>query len=263
MVRLAAPPLAGFGLIAAAGSTANVLPDPRRAQLLGHVIHTERDWIVERGTLGLGRRAFGETVRFLAAPCAGQDADDIKAANRYRRIAVIFHDPMLGEARIRRIAARMTPELKARATYALHVCHGLDEIRTLAQRLGADAALVRYGFSQSLVPPWRYLQRRGGQPAFGRGLTRGRNTGDERTAGRGAWPPSGPAGVGAYGQCDLASVGRAARTRYPGYSGEWTDLLAASLGEDATPRRSDPAARWAEVSSALIDPKLIARLCPK
>lgn len=154
VMRVAAPAPAGFGLIAG-HANADDLPAPRRAQLLGHMIHTEADRIVERGTLGLGLRAIGETARFLS----GKDASDRKAALSYDRLALVFHDPLLGGDLIARIATRMTPQMKARRTYPIHLCHGLDEMRTLSLRLVADAELVREGFAKSLLPSDSYLER--------------------------------------------------------------------------------------------------------
>ena len=60
---------------------------PRRVTLLGHMVHVERAWIGERGTLGLGRRALAENGDYLASPEGGR---------RYRQMAFIFHDQMLG-----------------------------------------------------------------------------------------------------------------------------------------------------------------------
>ena len=154
VVRLSAPAPAGFGLIA--GSSADdQLPVPRRAQLLGHMIQTEADRVVERGTLGLGLRAIGETAGFLS----GRDPADHKAARSYRHLVLVFHDAMLGADLIARIAARMTPQMKARRIYPIHLCHGLDELRTLSLRLTADAEQVRAGFAESLERSDPYLER--------------------------------------------------------------------------------------------------------
>lgn len=279
VVRVSASTPAGFGLIPGQTGPGD-LPVPRRAQLLGHMIHTEADRIVERGTLGLGMRAVAETARFLS----GRDPADRKAAD-YTHLLFVFHDGLLGADLISRIAARMTPRMKARHVYPIHLCHGLDELRTLSLRLTADAELVRAGFAQSLLASDRYLERhvaltsqrlieryRTGairsdplkqaleallapgvlHPA--EGLPQGRKV-VVLAAGTGAIPAMACAASFGTGVARVflappvtvprgSTVWRLGPNRregpVPGYPGEWVDLLSQSLGQAADPRGTDP-----------------------
>ncbi len=291
VLRLSASTPAGFDL--AGGDRAeDGLHRPRRLTLLGHMLQVERDWVVERGTLGLGRRAIAETAAFLASR---------DGRRRYPQLAFIFHDPMLGSDMIARIAARMIPLLKSRRIYPLHVVYGLDELRTLTLRIDADAAEIALGFAQSLADPAPYLERRVALAAqrqiadyrAGAALSATRGALSEALAPLSAPATTGSrppplilsAGMGAVpavewlrdarpapGRCSALAApvqvpadwkimqlapGRGAG-RIPGYGGDMVDLLAVALAENAAPRAafvnpSTSVGAWSRIETALID----------
>lgn len=292
VVRLSASTPSGFDL--AGGDRAeDGLHRPRRLTLLGHMLQVERDWVVEHGTIGIGRQAIAETARFLASRNARRD---------YPRLAFIFHDPMLGADMIARIAARMIPVMKSRKVYPLHIIYGLDELRTLSLRIDADAAEVAAGFAHSLAEPGPWLERRLAlaaqrqiadyragatlsatsgaladalAPLTAPEVTQGRDPALILSAGIGAvpatiWqrvgqpPPIGRAvALGAPVQvpADWDIIQLAPRTgasTIPGYGGDLVDLLAVTLAENAFPRAailnpSTSAGSWPRIETALID----------
>ena len=290
VVRLSASTPAGFDL--AGGDRAeDGLHRPRRLTLLGHMLQVERDWIVERGTLGLGRSAITETAAYLACP---------EGRRRYRELAFIFQDPMLGSDMIARVAARMIPILKSRKIYPLHVIYGLDELRTLDLRIAADAAEVAAGFAHSLAEPDAWLERRvalavqrqiadyrAGAAVAATGVLAEALTPlvAAEIAARRKPPLVLSAGIGAIpamqwlraqqtraGRCvalappvqvpadwDIVQLApRRGATRIPGYGGDMVDLLAVTLAENAAPRAAilNPATglgAWTRIEAALID----------
>ncbi|MFT4012701.1 MAG: trypsin-like peptidase domain-containing protein [Paracoccus sp. (in: a-proteobacteria)] len=131
--------LAPVGEKAAAVALARTGPEtsPRRLRLLGHMLHAERDGLIEDGTLGLGARGVAETAAFL-----GSD----KGIEDYPAILFLFHDPMLDEDTIARLALPLTLRLKARGVYAFHVVYGMDEMLGLRLRLtqAVAQAAARY-----------------------------------------------------------------------------------------------------------------------
>ena len=290
VVRLSASTPAGFDL--AGGDRAeDGLHRPRRLTLLGHMLQVERDWIAERGTLGLGRSAIAETAAYLAST---------EGRRRYPQLALIFHDPMLGSDMIARVAARMIPVLKSRKIYPLHILYGLDELRSLDLRIAADAAEVAAGFAHSLAEPDAWLERRvalavqrqiadyragaalAATGALGEALaplvaaevTQHRKPPLILSAGIGAvpamqWLRAAPI---LAGRCvalappvqvpadwDIVQLApRRGATRIPGYGGDMVDLLAVTLAENALPRAAilNPATglgAWSRIEAALID----------
>lgn len=111
----------------------NGVAAPRRIALLGHLMHAERDGLVEDGTLGLGARGLAETAAYLATG----DARD-----RYDRLLLLFHEPLLGADQIAQLALPLTARLKARRVYPFHIAYGLDEMRACRLRLGHDIAEI-------------------------------------------------------------------------------------------------------------------------
>ena len=273
---------------------------PRRASLLGHMLQIERDWIVEHGTLGLGRSAIAETAEFLCSR---------EGRRRYARLGFVFHDPLMEPGLIARIAARMIPAMKARKTYPLHVSYGLDELRTLSLRLAADAEAVAQGFAQSAASPDRYLERRVAlatqrlvadfragaaqalQGPLGEALSPRLSPraltwagGKARrvlllSAGLGAIPALAASGLpgmagarcfalaapvqvpAGWSRLPLSPLGGDGEG--PGYKGDWVDLLAAALAENAAPRAEAVdlgGDTWPSMQKAMIDRRFVARL---
>ncbi|MBA4490502.1 trypsin-like peptidase domain-containing protein [Paracoccus sp. S1E-3] len=299
VLRLSASTPSGFDL--AGGDRAeDGLHRPRRLTLLGHILEIERDWVVERGTFGLGQQAILETARYLAGA---------KARRAYPRLAFIFHDPMLGADMIARIAARMIPVLKSRKIYPLHIIYGADELRSLSLRIAADAAEITQGFANSLAEPGPWLERRLAlaaqrqiadyrngatlsasagalaaalDPLSAAEVTRGRRDALILAAGIGTvpatiWQRAGnPPPIGkavalaspvavptAWERVQLAP--RTGASRIPGYGGDLVDLLAVTLAENAFPRAaiynpSTGQGPWSRIETALIDRAFLQRL---
>lgn len=107
------------------------LATPRRIGLLGHMLHAERGGLVEDGTLGLGARGVAETAAYLATA---------EARERYDRLLLIFHEPLLDADQIARLALPLTARLKTQRIYAFHIAYGLDEMRSCRLRLRQDVA---------------------------------------------------------------------------------------------------------------------------
>lgn len=104
---------------------------PRRIGLLGHMLHAERDGLVEDGTLGLGAHGVAETAGYL-----GSD----EGLKKYPRLLLIFHEPLLDGDTIARLALPLTLQFKARGIYPFHVAYGLDEMLSCRLRLSHDVA---------------------------------------------------------------------------------------------------------------------------
>ncbi|HEY9037871.1 MAG TPA: trypsin-like peptidase domain-containing protein [Roseovarius sp.] len=161
IIRLAPSAPSGSGLApsaraSAAGSDAlpaaiRDLPRAPRHVLLGHVIHAERDGIVQIGRLGLGLAALREAVAELCDP---------KSSLRCPHLAILHHDPFLGAEALSRIAAHLTPTLLSNGIFPLHIIYGLDEITTFVARMKAEAALVNDRFGPAANGAGSYLERR-------------------------------------------------------------------------------------------------------
>ncbi|MGN7869922.1 trypsin-like peptidase domain-containing protein [Paracoccus sp. 22332] len=134
VIRLAPQDDRAFALTARAEATA---APPRRQGLLGHALHAERFGLVEDGTLGLGAQGVAETAAYL---------DDDAARERYSRLMLVFHEPLMDGDLIARLALRLTLRLKAQGVYPLHIVYGLDEMLACRLRLSHDIgrAVERY-----------------------------------------------------------------------------------------------------------------------
>lgn len=134
VIRLAPP---GDKAFAVSAATAGQLATPRRLELLGHILHAERTGLVEDGTLGLGARGVAETAAYLDSP---------EARARYSRLMLVFHEPLMDDDLIARLALRLTRRLKPRGIYAFHIAYGLDEMLACRLRLAHDVgrAVERY-----------------------------------------------------------------------------------------------------------------------
>lgn len=159
VVRLAPEAPSGFGLTPppelretdnAMASPLRALPRAPRHALLGHVIHAERDGIIEIGRLGLGLATLREAVAGLCAP-KGPGCP---------HLLIIHHDPFFGAEAVSRIAAYLTPTLLKNGIFPLHIAYGLDEIATFSARMRAEAALVTDRFGQVMDEAAVYLERR-------------------------------------------------------------------------------------------------------
>ncbi|WCR11943.1 trypsin-like peptidase domain-containing protein [Paracoccus stylophorae] len=159
IVRLAPSSPSAFGLTPASGAAAKddglpaataALPRAPRHALLGHVIHAERDGIVEAGRLGLGLGALREAVGEL-------NANELPECPQ---LAILHHDPFLGAEAISRIAAHMTPVFLKNGIFPLHIAYGVDEVATVAARMRAEAALVSERFGRLAVDGSAYLEHR-------------------------------------------------------------------------------------------------------
>lgn len=161
IIRLAPAAPSGFGLApvarlaedADATLPASIRDLPRAPHhvLLGHVIHAERDGIVEVGRLGLGLASLREAVAELCNP---------KSSVRCPHLLILHHDPFLGAEALARIAAHLTPVLLSNGIFPLHITYGLDEITTFASRMKAEASLVNDRFGQAASGAGSYLERR-------------------------------------------------------------------------------------------------------
>nr|WP_237168567.1 trypsin-like peptidase domain-containing protein [Paracoccus shandongensis] len=144
VIRLAPPDDKAFAL---SGGANGALAAPRRLGLLGHVLHAERSGLVEDGTLGLGAQGVAETAAYL---------DSDRARERYSRLMLVFHEPLMDGDLIAHLALRLTARLKARGIYAFHIVHGLDEMLSCRLRLSHDVGravtrFLREGTSRDAV----------------------------------------------------------------------------------------------------------------
>lgn len=149
VLRVAASAPAGFEL--PEREPGKRLPRPRRVSLIGHVSHVERDGFVTVGSLGLGLRSVCETAHYLGTR---------RGRDRYRTLALIFHDPFIEVDTIERLVANATPRLKAAGFYPFNIAYGVDEIRTLGLRIIADAQAAQCSFAKSGASPGPYIARR-------------------------------------------------------------------------------------------------------
>jgi hypothetical protein len=125
------------------------LPRPRRYQLLGHVARVERDGVVTSGRLGLGIAALREAGLELR-----------KAVTEFPDIALLYHDPFLGEEALGRLAAHLTDGFRRNAIYPLHIIYGVDEVETIKVRMTAEARIVEKRFAGAAAEAPDYLERR-------------------------------------------------------------------------------------------------------
>lgn len=129
------------------------LPKPHRFALLGHIVHAERDEVVDRGRLGLGLASLREAGAQLRAADPG----------KMRHILLIYHDPFLGTDAIARIAAFQTVPFLRNGIFPLHIAYGVDEVATISARMLYEADLVLNRFGSSLSEASGYLERRAGR----------------------------------------------------------------------------------------------------
>ena len=178
VLRLAASTPSGFDLRPRAARSEDDrlpapisrLPRPRRHSLLGHVVHVERDHVVENGSLGLG------VAPLIEAAAETMDNADLP------HLALIFHDPFLGQDAISRVAGHVTPGLLRSGIYPLHIGYATDEVLTLRLRLAAEAEKVETRFSADPAGSTRYLDRKA--QSIIRPLTTAFRDGIDQAAGR-------------------------------------------------------------------------------
>ncbi|SFA50437.1 Papain family cysteine protease [Paracoccus halophilus] len=130
------------------------LPRPHHFALLGHIVHAERDMVVDRGRLGLGLAPLREAGALLR----GQDP-----AKDSPHILLVYHDPFLGADAIARIAAYQTETLLKNGIFPLHIAYGVDEVATISARMLYEAEIVSKRFGASLNEASGYLERRAGR----------------------------------------------------------------------------------------------------
>ncbi|MDO6670261.1 trypsin-like peptidase domain-containing protein [Paracoccus sp. 1_MG-2023] len=128
------------------------LRNPRRNALIGHSIQAERDGLRGDGRIGAGPRTLRETALFLASD---------KGRRKYPRLALIFHDPALGDDVIARLSARLIEPFKLNGIYPINVAYGVDEIRTLVLRMTDEARRAEKRSDGVAEPLTSYLTRRG------------------------------------------------------------------------------------------------------
>ncbi len=229
IVRLAPPAPSGFGLTPASGlamaedkglpAAIAALPRAPRHALLGHVIHAERDGIVEAGRLGLGLGALREAVAELCA----EDGPDCP------HLAILHHDPFFGAEAISRIVAHLTPTFLRNGIFPLHIVYGVDEIATIAARMRAEAALVSERFGgQAATEGASYLERRATRLC-------GRLLADFASEADLAAQPGGPLWLAGAALCIEAAKGRTLSLLSFG-----TGAIAASAQVDEAVRRREP-----------------------
>lgn len=153
VIRLAPHTSRSFGITARTvevteASGPDALPLPRRSHLIGHVARSERWGLTEEGDLGMGLAAMTETARWLATPAAD-----------YRQLVLVFHDPLLGEETITRLAHHLNGRMKTRRFYPFHVVHGLDEMQTCRLRLLHEIGIAATRFSDTAPEREAYLGR--------------------------------------------------------------------------------------------------------
>ncbi len=230
IIRLAPPAPSGFGLAPAAETTRDadlalpagirVLPRAPRHVLLGHVIHAERDGIVEVGRLGLGLAALREAVAELCNP---------ESDPHCPHLLILHHDPFLGTEALSRIAAHLTPTLLDNGIFPLHIIYGLDEIATIAARMKAEASLVNDRFGPAASGAGSYIERRT-QRLCGRLLT------DFASAAKVAAQPGGALWQAGAALCIEAAKGRSLSMLSFG-----TGAIAACAQIDEAIERGEPA----------------------
>ncbi|WP_432637632.1 trypsin-like peptidase domain-containing protein, partial [Albidovulum sp.] len=229
IVRLAPPSPSGFGLTPASGEATTTdstlaapiaaLPRAPRHALLGHVIHAERDGIVESGRLGLGLGALREAVAELRS----DDGPDCP------HLAILHHDPLFGAEAISRIAAHITPTFLKNGVFPLHIVYGVDELATVAARMRAEAALVAERFGgQASAEGAIYLERRAARLC-------GRLLDDFIAGADSAAQPGGPLWQAGAALCIEAAKGRTLSLLSFG-----TGAVAAAAQIDEAMRRKEP-----------------------
>lgn len=129
------------------------LPRPHRYALLGHIVHVERDQVIDKGRLGLGLTSLLEAAQILRAAGPKQSP----------HLLLVYHDPFLGSDAISRVAAHMTPTLMRNGIFPLHIAYGVDEVGTVSARMMAEAALVSDRFGAAPQEASGYLERRAGR----------------------------------------------------------------------------------------------------
>lgn len=149
------------------------LAAPHRFELLGHLICSEREGVVESsgcsGGLDHLRQALGDHV----------------ASRRNAHIVVIYHDPCVEFSLTLRLCGYLTPVMLRNGIFPLHVIHGADELATLRARVASEADLIQQRFADSWRQAGPWLQRRAVQ--LGRRLVADLVAGTERAA-----APTGP-----------------------------------------------------------------------
>ena len=142
VLRLAPKMPGAFGLVAnaAGGSGSRETADssplaslrkPRQSSLIGHCLDIERDGVIETGQLGMGLKGLRESAKLLNSEEGCRD---------YPELGLLFHDPLLEKSDIARLAAHLTPLLKQRHVYPIHLTYGADEARNLTVRMRYEAA---------------------------------------------------------------------------------------------------------------------------
>ncbi len=127
------------------------LRDPRRFALIGHTVHAEREGIRDYGRIGIGAQSLRETALFLAS--------DI-GCKKYPELALIFHDPTLGDDAIARISSTMIEPFKANGIYPIHIAYGIDEMRSLVVRMQDESRIVADRASSASDDLTSFLNRR-------------------------------------------------------------------------------------------------------
>ena len=227
VVRLAPEAPSGFGLVPPGGTPGDAdLPSPirnlaraPRHALLGHVIHAERDGIVEIGRLGLGLGALREAVAELCNP-----NEDLHCPH----LLILYHDPFFGSEAISRIAAYLTPTLLKNGIFPLHLVYGVDELTTVTARMKQEAAFVSERFGQASGEAGDYLERRAGR-LCGRLMT------DFMAGARAAAQPGGPLWQAGAALCIEAAKGRSLTLLSFG-----AGAIAASAQVDEATRMGEP-----------------------
>lgn len=127
------------------------LPDPRRFALIGHTIHAEREGIRDYSRVGIGAQSLRETALFLASATG---------CKKYPQLALIFHDPTLGDDAIARISSNMIAPFKANGIYPLHIAYGIDEMRSLIVRMQDESRTVASRANGAVQDLTAFLNRR-------------------------------------------------------------------------------------------------------
>ena len=140
-----------FGV--AAQGRSGKLPPPRRSHLIGHVAHSEQEGLVTDGALGMGLAGIVDTGRFLAAPASDS------GSKGYKALALVFHDPLLGDETVAQLAFFLTRRMKAERIYPFHVVHGLEEMTTCRVRLLHEAGIAAARFKDRQADRDAYLER--------------------------------------------------------------------------------------------------------
>ena len=127
------------------------LPRPRRFSLIGHSIRVEHDRIDGRGRLGMGLDSLRETALYLGSK---------HGRNKFRTVALFFHDPQLGDDTLLRVGAYQLKQFKRHGVYPIHIFYGLDEGYTLRLRSQEEAKRCRALLARSGEPVSAFLERR-------------------------------------------------------------------------------------------------------